>query len=136
MNKLHINKLIGTLTVIMLLSLGAAMTGCGSDADYSDSEYQGTWEATTAEYNGSEIEVSSVYSDGFSITLNKDGSAELDADDNVAAGVWEPTDNGVKLSGDDELIMKDNGDGTLTLDYNGISLNFAKEGSAEESADE
>ena len=113
-------KLLSVL-VIMILTV-SVLSGCGSKADMSDSEYLGTWEAVTCSYSDYVMDASEILGQ-YIITLRPDGSYEATFGEDVGEGTWEDTQNGFMLDGDEELSFVDGADG-ITLDYEGITIHF------------
>lgn len=118
-------KTLALVCSLIVLSM-CFMTGCGGGDKYADSEFVGTWNATTASYAGIELDVDSIIDGGFSITLNADGKAELNAGGETQKGKWEPTEGGILIDGSDELNCR-GGDGKMTMDYSGVTMNLVKQ---------
>lgn len=120
-------KTLALVCSLIIFSM-CLMTGCGGGDKYADSEYVGTWNATTATYAGIEINVSDIMEGGFVLTLEASGKATLDADGSSDSGKWEPKEdgNGILLDGSDELNIT-GGDGKMTMDYSGVTLNLEKQ---------
>lgn len=118
-------KTLALVCSILVLSM-CIMTGCGSSDKYADSEFVGTWNATTASYAGIELDVNSIMDGGFSLTLDASGKATLEAAGESETGKWEPVDGGIKIDGSSEISCT-GGDGKLAMDYDGVTLNFEKQ---------
>ncbi|MDO4622833.1 MAG: hypothetical protein Q4B22_07750 [Eubacteriales bacterium] len=107
--------------IILMLALVLTFTACGKD--YSDSPYVGSWTGTEAEYSGMTLSVAELFN-GFDLTLNPNGKATVTTDGETRSGKWEPTDNGVMLDGEMELIAS--GD-YLTYETDGVTIKFEKQ---------
>ena len=101
-------------------------TACGGSAKYADSKYVGKWSATKAAYMGMELGVKDILGGEFSFTLSEDGKVKLKVVDDERSGKWDETDDGIQFDGDDEMTFKEK-DGSLLLDYQGMTLTFEKE---------
>ena len=115
------------VTSVLLIAVISIMliAGCGSKAKYADSKYLGKWSATTAEYMGMSLQVSSILGD-FTIELTEDGKCTLTIANEKKTGSWEETKEGFKIvDGKDELAFKGD-DKKVVVDYEGMTLNFEK----------
>jgi len=119
-------KLLGVAFALMVALSVFALAGCGGGKDLSKSKYTGTWDATTAEYGGMTLEVSS-FLDEFTLELKADGSATAKVNGESGDGTWDETGSGIKLSdpknGDMEFTDVD---GKLTVAQDGITIYFEK----------
>ncbi len=121
MKKLHALLLSALMIFVFVLA------GCGGNPDlYADSEYLGTWTATTAEYSGFTIPIDDLM-DGFSFTLEADGSASATIDGDTGKGDWEPTDDGILLKDSTGEMSFTGADGNLVIEYSGAVLTFEKQ---------
>lgn len=108
-------KLALLMTVIMIV---LCFTGC--KAKYADSEYLGTWKATTAEAAGVVLSVDSLF-DSLVLTLDESGEAALDVNGEVSKGEWEETEKGFTVDGELEFTV----DGSAaTVEYEGMTITF------------
>lgn len=109
-------KLVLLMTVMMIVF---CIAGCGK-AKYADSEYLGTWKATTAEAAGIELSVDSLF-DSLVLTLDESGEATLDVNGEENKGEWEETEKGFTVDGELEFTV----DGSAaTVEYEGMSITF------------
>lgn len=122
-----------TLTILCALIITIsciALAGCGkggNGTDASDSPYLGTWKAVTAEALGQEVPIAEVLDYDLTLTLNADGSAQLEADGEVANGKWSESGTEVKVSGSDmNMTLKDEG-GKLSTSIVGVTIYFEKQ---------
>ena len=91
-------KRISLLMVCMMVIVTMA-TACGGK-DLSNSKYVGTWVGKTAEYEGMEISVETLFGD-FNFTLEGNGKATAHVDGEDKTGKWDETEKGIIL--DDEM---------------------------------
>lgn len=108
-----------TIAVLAMILLCA----CGGK-DMSDSEYLGTWSASTAEYSGIEISVDTVF-DEFTFTLKDNGKVDMSVNGEEESGKWDETDSGISL--DDDLQFEKLDENTLTYETEGITIYFVRE---------
>ena len=113
------------LLILALCVAVSAFAACG--AKYADSEYLGTWKATTATMSGISLDVSKIIGD-FSFTLEKDGSAKATIGKNKEKGKWEETEDGFKLKDNsDEMEFKKTEKGKTKLEYQGMTIVFEQQ---------
>ena len=108
---------------VIVGAMGLVLAGCG--AKYADSPYVGTWNATTAEYQGMELSVEEIYGN-FSIALNEDGTCDVTVKDSTESGNWEPTDKGIAIKDSSDSLEFTDVDGKLTIEYTGVTISFEK----------
>ena len=107
------------LTLILMV-----FAGCG--ADMQDSEYLGTWKATTAEYSGMTVKVEDIYGE-MSFTFDKNGKVTIVTEEDEATAPWEETEDGVVIrSGDEDITMKKVKDNVLVCNYNDVNMTFER----------
>ena len=114
----RISKVLCLLCAFCLL-----LSACGKNK-YADSKYTGTWNAVSAEYMGVELSQDEIGT--FVMTLEIDGSAVMEDAEGPQSGKWEEIEGGIRLDGDDDLIMKDT-DGKLVLNMDGVAFTFEKQ---------
>ena len=114
-------KKVLSVLVIMILTF-SVLAGCGSKVDMSDSEYLGTWEASTCAYSDYVMDASEVLGQ-YVVSLRADGTYEAAFGDDTGEGTWEEVEGGFMLDGDSELVFTDGPDG-LTLDFEDITIYF------------
>jgi len=124
MNKKMIKKVVLVLAVL-IMAFGLAACGGGGGGG-EESPYAGTYAATTAEYSGMEMEISTLFPDGFSITLESGGKCSVSVDGETDSGKWEEVD-GVVVIEDELEFAVDVDAGVATMDYEGVILNFEKQ---------
>ena len=118
--------------MILTCCLAAAMlalAGCGAaPAKYADSEYVGTWDATTAEAYGISMKVTEIL-DEFTVVLDADGTATAKVNGQQGSGQWEETDTGCKITGgvvdNKDLDFAKKGE-KLVLVYDQATITFEK----------
>lgn len=123
MNKKMMKKVVMALAVL-IMAFGLA--ACGGGGGGEESPYAGTYVATTAEYAGMELNISDLFADGFSITLESNGKCSVSVDGDTDSGKWEEVD-GVVVIEDELEFHVDVEAGTATMDYEGVAMNFEKE---------
>lgn len=111
------------LVIAVAMIMVFAMASCGGG---EESPYTGTYKATTAEYAGIELEVDSLFPDGFSITLENGGKCSVDVEGEVDTGRWEETEGVIIIDGELEFTV-DLETGVGTMEYEGVVLNFEKQ---------
>ena len=113
-------KIISILCVMALAASLLALAGCGGSKEIpADSVYIGKWEAVRAEMMGQETTLEEALEGGkWIFTLNADGTAVEESDEETVNGVWSITKNGIKVKLDgaskaikftaqgDELVTK------------------------------
>ena len=114
----RLKRITAALLVGVLLM---SMAGCGKKL--ADSKYVGKWIGTTAEYEGLEMSVESLYGE-FTVLLEASGKVTLNTAGEETTGKWEETDNGVLLDKEMELVDKD---GKLVYETDGMSIYFERE---------
>ncbi|MDO4869824.1 MAG: hypothetical protein Q4A65_06060 [Bacillota bacterium] len=117
------------ICLAMVMVFAMCLSGCGSDTGaekYADSEYVGTWAATTCEYDGVEMDTKDVVGE-FTVTFNADGTCTVSIDDDPDNCEWEPKDKGPAITdGKDGFEFTDH-DGILTVEYMDVKINFEKQ---------
>ena len=115
--------------IALLLIATVFLGACGSKEKYADSKYLGDWAGTTASYLGVEVDVPTIIGGDFILTLNADGSCIVDVAGEENSGYWDETETGVEISDDSDetLDLEAQEDGTLALDYSGVSLIFEQQ---------
>lgn len=116
-------KKLLVIVVVMIMALGLASCGGGGG---EESPYAGTYAATSAEYAGIELEVSSLFADGFTLTIESNGKYSVAVDGESDTGKWEEVDGAVVLDGELTLNI-DTEAGTAVMDYEGVALNFERQ---------
>lgn len=112
------------LTSVCLLCL--LLTGCMSDK-YENSEYLGTWRATSASMGGVKINVSKAVGGEFTLDLKPNGDAKAVIGNDKGSGDWEETDNGFKLKDSSgEMVFVKVETGKVKTDYSGMTILFEK----------
>ena len=109
------------LVILSIMVMVFVMTGCGENT--SSSPYLGTWSATSAEYNDIEMEITTLFPDGFTITLNDNGKCDVSIDGTNETGKWVESEGGFILEDELSFTVKDK---AATLEYEGVSLKFEK----------
>lgn len=92
--------------VFSVLFLAACGGGSSSSEDLSDSEYVGTWKATSMAV-GDESEA---VDEEYTLTLNADGTGEFVSIEGTSNITWQLTSDGFKTKGDTKLTFVDDGD--------------------------
>ena len=116
-------KLIVVCFLAAIVAAGIALTACGDK--YADSPYVGTWNATTADYNGMEIKVESLLGE-FKMTIKADGTCDVLFGGEEKEGNWEPSENGFIIDSQSDMeFISDNG--KLYVNYSGVVIHFEKE---------
>ncbi len=119
------NRLRRVLPILALCTVIVLFTACG--AKYADSEYLGTWKATTATMSGISLDVSKTIGE-FSITLEKDGSVRATIGKDKEKGKWEETENGFKLKdSSSEMDFTKTEKGKAKVEYQGMTLVFEQQ---------
>lgn len=119
------NRLRRVLPVLALCAMVFFFTACG--AKYADSEYLGTWKATTATMSSISLDVSKTIGE-FSITLEKDGSVRATIGKDKEKGKWEETENGFKLKdSSSEMDFTKTEKGNAKVEYQGMTLVFEQQ---------
>lgn len=118
-------KALIVLAIAMFCVLFAGCGGSsGGDADLSDSQYVGTWQAVSMSVG----ETSEPFDETCVLTLNGDGSGTLSDGEETAEFTWQLTEDGFKTTGEDaKMKVVDNGDGTISAKIFGMKLNFEKQ---------
>lgn len=120
-------KKLAILVTAMAAMLCLFLAGCGGsngDADLSDSQFVGTWQAVSASLG----DTTEPFDATCILTLNGDGSGTLDDGEETVEFTWQLTDEGFKTMGDDaKMKFVDNGDGTISAKILGTRLNFEKQ---------
>ena len=114
-------KRISLLMVCMMVIVTMA-TACGGK-DLSNSKYVGTWVGKTAEYEGMEISVETLFGD-FNLTLEGNGKATAHVDGVDKTGKWDETEKGIIL--DDEMEFIADGE-KLSYETDGVTVHFEKQ---------
>lgn len=112
------------LPVILCVIMAAVcLAGCGSNAKLADSKYVGTWTGTTVEYSGMQMELASIFPDGFTIEFTAEGKVTLDVSGDKTSGKWDETENGVIIDpGTDNEVELQDQDGNLVISYDGLNI--------------
>lgn len=120
-------KKISKQLILICCAVMVIFAFCGCGADMSDSPYLGTWTATSAEYGGITLDVSSVLGGDFTFTLKDDGYFEAEMGGESGTGKWSETESGVLLEGleDDPVEAVVDGD-TMTLVTQEITFTFQR----------
>lgn len=115
-------KVIIKTVVSLIVTVGMimAMASCGSN-----DQYVGTWKATVATMDNTELEIDKIVGD-FTMDLDADGTATIKVNGNEGTGKWEKTDNGITLKNDDDNMDFVSTDDGLSVDQNGIKLFFER----------
>ena len=115
-------KAIALLMAVTMVFACVSLTGCGGgDADYSDSEYVGTWIGSDMSL-GDESESM----DDIVLVVSADGTGTLTGEGETSEFTWEPTDEGFKTKGDLKVTFKGDSE-KITAKVLGVNLNFVKQ---------
>ena len=117
-------KTVALLSCLLILISCVALTGCGKQ-DLTNSKYLGTWVASRATMLGEEASADEVFSDGWSIQLNPDGTAVVTSKDEVSNCTWRETSKGIKFKGDMKVKATAEGD-ELVIKILGMQIHFVK----------
>lgn len=109
------------IIICLIICVVFLMTACGSGL--ANSKYVGQWVGTTAEYDGLNMSVADLYGE-FSFTLDEKGNAVLVTGEQENEGKWKPTDTGIILDDQMELIDES---GNLTYTQDGLKITFEKQ---------
>lgn len=125
-------KRLFAILVACMVIMALGLTACISNGKYADDAHIGTWSAKSVEYSGITLEASDLF-EQFDITLEADGSASVSANfggnEQIGKGEWEPSDKGITLKDSnlsDETLEMSDSDNDLVLEYEGMSIIFAK----------
>jgi len=112
------------IIAVMLVTviLATVLAGCSTMKDMSDSEYLGTWVATTCEYAEYVMDASEIVGE-YSVTLNSDGTYSAAMEDVTGDGTWAEVEGGFQLDGDSDLTFLED-EGCMALEYNDIVVYF------------
>ncbi len=110
--------------VLCVLAVASVLAGCGKK-DMSGSKFCGTWTATTAEYSGVELGVSDIFGGDVVLDLGADGKCTFSVNGEEEKGKWDEVDGTVVIDGDEDLTFVEDG-GELVLDFDGVTIRFAK----------
>ncbi len=122
------------LSFVGLFILGLATEDVISSEVEANDPAVGAWQATSADMDGLQLDVITVFPGGVSLTLNPDGSFEMDINDENGTGSWSYADgssveinisgSGIEASGrlENDVLTLEN-----VLD-SGINLIFHKDG--------
>ncbi len=118
-------KIAMTLSMALVCVFACfCLTACGEP-----SPYVGTWTATKASAMGVEVDASEIYEEGFSFTLEANGSASVNLNGDVSGGgKWVTSENGFTLSDADgsnpmEFTVSGN---EATIEMMGTEIIFTK----------
>ena len=127
-------RVIAIMCCVALALSCVAIAGCGGNggsseaADLSNSAYVGTWKATKATFQGEEVAIEEVLTDGdFILVLKEDGSVDVNAVGEESTAVWSETSDGIKVKGDEINTTFKDADGMLETDIIGMHLFFEKQ---------
>lgn len=112
------------LMLVICMAIAAMFCGCGSDN--SESPYVGTWNCTEVSMEGMTLDPAMLGGD-ITLDLAADGTATLSFLGDSASGDWSEAENGVTLSDNgitEEVTLVAGEDGSLTLDYEGMTMVF------------
>ena len=106
---------------------GGSSDNSNATTPSADSQYIGTWEASSAEFQGEAQDVKEAL-DGKTITLelNGDGTASVLSDEDTTKANWYETSEGVKIKGDDIDMELKSTDGKLSFNLLGVTIFFEK----------
>ena len=112
-----------TIIAVMFILL-FTLVSCGGES--GDSPYVGTWKATVATMDGTEVNVSDVLGQ-FTLDIKANGTLEMNVNEKNGETSWEETDKG--------FVVEDNGttmefiaeDDKLYVEQSGIKIYFEKE---------
>ena len=117
-------KLALLLCAVLLLSC-TVLAACGKQ-DVSNSKYVGTWKAVNTTFMKESISADEVFSGGFTIVLNGDGTGKIVSEEEETSFTWKEISGGVKTSGDAKMKLKENGD-LLETSIFGMHILFEKQ---------
>ncbi len=111
------------VSLILVLMLILALAACGGEPDPN----AGLYEATTAEYAGFSLEVSSLYESGLSLELKDGGRAILTMDGTDYSVKWSLEGEALTITAADIELSGTLSDGSMVLDMGeGVSVTFSK----------
>ena len=129
-------KKVISLALVTVMAVAAVMlVSCGGgekkDVDLSDSKYLGTWKISTVALG----DQSSEFDENWTLEFKEDGTGVSVSDGETNNFTWEPTDDGLKTSGDIKLTFTDDGD-KIVGDLFGAKLIFEKDNGESEEPEE
>ncbi len=128
------------LAIILCLVLAGSclvcLSACGKQ-DLTNSQYLGTWKATSAKFKGEDVDIKEALKDDeFIVTLNGDGTATVSDPDGDKTANWKETSKGAKVKGDDiNVVMTWLGD-SFDVSIIGFHLILTKQDGEEAASDE
>ncbi|MBQ6466605.1 MAG: hypothetical protein IJJ61_01565 [Clostridia bacterium] len=128
------------LAIILCLVLAGSclvcLSACGKQ-DLTNSQYLGTWKATSAKFKGEDVDIKEALKDDeFIVTLNGDGTAIVSDPDGDKTANWKETSKGAKVKGDDiNVVMSWLGD-SFEVSILGFHLILTKQDGEAAVADE
>ena len=115
------------LSLLMALVMALGCTAFAEGVDYT-----GTWVLTGLEGSGIQMGPTTLEVFGMTMTLvlNEDGTCVLDASGEVENGVWYPTDNGVAIDDNIEVVEFTYVNDMLVTEAEGAQMMLTREGAA------
>lgn len=116
--------------VVLVIVLAVVLAGGGSGAAANDPNL-GTWQAVEAEMSGLTLNVSELYSGGFTLELKAKGRCTITINGSSAGGKWTLADGVFTVKGGGVDCTGTLADGVLTLENvldSGVTLRFTQNG--------
>lgn len=126
------------IRIVLAIGTTLVLCACEQTAAEPASPYAGIWTAVSAEFEGTDVPIKEVFTDGMVLELQSNGVCQLSLGDDTDPASWSEEEGAITISDGETDLTGTVSEDAIILEISGMNITLTRDGEvpAEETAEE